>query len=435
MAAELPYQTWQRVTGKSWSEASKGGFTNGSAEANLALQSKLNSGWNPYAAPAPAPAPAAAPPPSVPDPGQGTTSFLNQFQQTVADALDPVKLRESAASLVSSLTPATPPPTPLNRQQLRQQYFEQNGITDLESQLNDLKAQEDEEIAAQRNRTQSEEGRTVATNVISGRVSEVQRQEAERLDVIGRAKTRITNELQTRYTIVQTMMEDANLDYQDAVKAYDDQWNRNMQVTQFVYQQAQQKIENAAKEADLALREQDSARANLNIYVDLITKGGLNLANASGDQKLLINRLELQAGLAPGTMESLSAAQNAFKIYSTVNRVDPNGNQYLDVIYVDGSGAMKVENKYLGKAAVSSSGTSAADKQAAADQKVKDNFFSALRDPGVLVASTASQEDDYRAQGKPFIRREELISRLSTQFGSQIPQQDISKAVYQYYLG
>lgn len=62
--AELVYQTWQRVTGKPWSAAAAGGFTNGTAQNNLALQARLNSGWNPYqaAAPAPAPAPAAAAP-------------------------------------------------------------------------------------------------------------------------------------------------------------------------------------------------------------------------------------------------------------------------------------------------------------------------------------------------------------------------------------
>lgn len=46
--AELPYQTWQRVTGKSWSEAKAGGFTSGTAQENLALQARLNAGWNPY---------------------------------------------------------------------------------------------------------------------------------------------------------------------------------------------------------------------------------------------------------------------------------------------------------------------------------------------------------------------------------------------------
>ena len=45
---ELPYQTFQRITGKPWSEAAKMGLNNGSSSANLALQKKLLSGYNPY---------------------------------------------------------------------------------------------------------------------------------------------------------------------------------------------------------------------------------------------------------------------------------------------------------------------------------------------------------------------------------------------------
>lgn len=63
--AETVAQTWQRITGKPWSEAAKAGLTDGSAAANLALQKKLNGGFNPYAQPATpaqaAPAPAASP--------------------------------------------------------------------------------------------------------------------------------------------------------------------------------------------------------------------------------------------------------------------------------------------------------------------------------------------------------------------------------------
>jgi len=61
--AELVHQTWSRVTGKPWQEAQKGGFTSGSAQANLALQKRLLGGWNPYQAPPPQ---QAQPQPSTP---------------------------------------------------------------------------------------------------------------------------------------------------------------------------------------------------------------------------------------------------------------------------------------------------------------------------------------------------------------------------------
>ena len=70
--AELVYQTWERITGRPWSDARKGGFTTGSYNDNIALQKKLFGGWNPYApkaAPKPAPKPKAAPKPAAPSPG------------------------------------------------------------------------------------------------------------------------------------------------------------------------------------------------------------------------------------------------------------------------------------------------------------------------------------------------------------------------------
>ncbi|KKN26351.1 hypothetical protein LCGC14_0875650 [marine sediment metagenome] len=58
--AELVYQTWERITGRPWSDAHAGGFTTGTYDENIALQKRLLGGWNPYAPkakPAPKPAP------------------------------------------------------------------------------------------------------------------------------------------------------------------------------------------------------------------------------------------------------------------------------------------------------------------------------------------------------------------------------------------
>ncbi|KKL53057.1 hypothetical protein LCGC14_2279230, partial [marine sediment metagenome] len=72
--AELVYQTWERITGKPWSAARKGGFTTGSYNDNIALQKKLLGGWNPYkpkAAPKPKPKPKAKPKPRAKAPSPG----------------------------------------------------------------------------------------------------------------------------------------------------------------------------------------------------------------------------------------------------------------------------------------------------------------------------------------------------------------------------
>jgi len=62
--AELVYQTWERITGRPWSDARAGGFTDGSYNANIDLQRRLLEGWDPFAPAAPAPAPSPSPAPT-----------------------------------------------------------------------------------------------------------------------------------------------------------------------------------------------------------------------------------------------------------------------------------------------------------------------------------------------------------------------------------
>lgn len=71
---ELVHQTWTRITGRPWSDARAGGFTDGTATANLALQQRLLGGWNPYDTAAPAAAPAAPVPATPLTPAPSLTS-------------------------------------------------------------------------------------------------------------------------------------------------------------------------------------------------------------------------------------------------------------------------------------------------------------------------------------------------------------------------
>ncbi len=77
--AELAYQTYERITGKPWATAKANGLTDGSASANLALQKKLLSGWNPYAQSAPQAA-ASAPAAPVANEDQKQRDYLNSAE-------------------------------------------------------------------------------------------------------------------------------------------------------------------------------------------------------------------------------------------------------------------------------------------------------------------------------------------------------------------
>jgi hypothetical protein len=128
--AELVHQTWSRVTGKPWSAAAAGGFTNGTAQANLALQSRLNSGWNPYAPAAPAPAPAPAPAAAAPAPNsydQAAATFAAQ------GATKDAELRTQEEALLAKRAGVTSSyETPLA---LMNRLSQENKIPELQAQL------------------------------------------------------------------------------------------------------------------------------------------------------------------------------------------------------------------------------------------------------------------------------------------------------------
>ena len=95
--AELVYQTWERITGRPWSDARKGGFTTGSYADNIALQKRLFGGWNPYA-PAPKPAPAPPPPPApAPAPTPAIPPELTELIKSLSVPVQPGLTAEQEA--------------------------------------------------------------------------------------------------------------------------------------------------------------------------------------------------------------------------------------------------------------------------------------------------------------------------------------------------
>ena len=303
--AELPYQTWQRVTGHPWSEA-KNYWKTGTAASNIALQAKLKTGWNPYKPAArTAPKPVVAPK-SLPE----VTAKLNQTQQDLYDVPEVETREEIGEQVREELLPEGEAPAPISLVETYGGLREEQGITGLEDQINSLTGQEEEIVARMRQRGFIEEGKPVPLNVIAGRVSEADRQERENLDFVQRQKSRAVNELQVRQQALAIIMDLTKQDYQFAVADYDRQFNQNLNVFEAVSGIRRDQM----NESQQALA---NARANLQVYVDLLQKGNLSLSNLTGARKLLLNKMEVQAGFPPGFMASIRPDPDANIITTT----------------------------------------------------------------------------------------------------------------------
>lgn len=203
------------------------------------------------------------------------------------------------------LTEGKAAPALLNLEQTFTELRADYGLADLESSLNSLKAQEQDIQAAFRTQRTDERGRPVAQNVIEGRIGEEERAAQERLDFIARQKSVIIDELNTKYSVIGQIMNFKQVDYQTAVDDYERTFNQNLQVYNLI-----------SSEAD---RQQTAARANLQIYANAITNGNMDYNSLSSDQKLMLNKLEMQSGLPVGFVSSLKLDPGANILFTSTN--------------------------------------------------------------------------------------------------------------------
>lgn len=300
---------------------------------------------------------------------QGYLDTLNQTLKDVKDNQNSFTSGKTDEEILSNIKqnviPQEAVPQAPNLVNLFTELRSDQGIQDLETKMTDLKAAEENVQAELRQYVDQEESKPVATNVIAGRVSEAVKQKQEELDFIQRQINRVNGELTTRYNLVSTIISLTSTDFQNAMATYETKFNQNMQIynafrseKQYEEEKVTRKVERAEDKAfDLAVqladwerednrRAEDAARSNLQIYTNLISEGGIDYASLTKDQKLAINKLEVQAGLPVGLVSQIQSPGDEVKSITT--RQDASGMKYADIIYQGTDGSIRVESKRLG---------------------------------------------------------------------------------------
>lgn len=326
------------------------------------------------------------------------SSQLSSYQQGIFSQANSPEIREQIAAQLEPQGMAKP--EPLNRVEMFERMRAEYGVTGLENTVNSLKAQIEEQVAIKRQRTQSAEAKPVAMGVIAGRVGEIERQEAERIDVLTRQLNTLNDQLNTSYNMIQTYMNYAGLDYQDAVNAYNTEYNKNLQIYKLV---------------DEELDEQTAqARANLQIYMNAIEKGNINYNSLPASQKSLITKLEVQSGLPAGFTSSLKATDAGGKVLSTTTR-EVGGQKYVDVVMQMPDGSMKVKSQALGAVSGGTGSAKVSTQQLASDMNAKlrqnagsdgkvspDTWNTQMRN---WISETGGTEDDFVKRFSSFVNK------------------------------
>lgn len=229
-----------------------------------------------------------------------------------------------------------------------QELQEKYKVEDLESDMNALKDEQRAIEAVQRERTAAAREKRVAQGVIAGRVSTIERQEAERLDANLRQQAYISDQLNTKYNTINTIMSLEQQDYTNAVQSYNDRFGQTFDTLTMARGLRSDQLSEDE-------REETKAQANLQIMYNSITSGAADYASLDAATRATITKLEVQSGMPVGFVEALAAKAGDAEIISSASRED-NGESYTDIVLRNADGSFTVETLYRGRSLNESSG-------------------------------------------------------------------------------
>lgn len=257
---------------------------------------------------------------------------LNDYQTELFNSIDSPGTRvqtpaEIAADLKSSgLLPSGEAPTPPNLVQTYQDLATARGVDVIQASITEFKAQQDAIAAQLRTNKIAEKGKPVAQNVIQGRLNEQEIQAQEQYDFVSRQLSRKQDELNSALSNIQMIMQFTQQDYSNAAESYSRQFDQAISTINLVrgIQQDQK---------DEVQRATDNARANLQVMYNSIVNGNLSVQNLDPTSLAQLNKLEVQAGLPVGLIQSLQVDAKANIIFTNTD----NGVTQVGVRNPDGT--------------------------------------------------------------------------------------------------
>jgi len=177
------------------------------------------------------------------------TPYLNNFQKNLA-SIPPVRV--PTVQDLTSVLPKTPAPVPVSALDTFNKMRAEQGVSDLETAVNDLTAQEDQLNAQFRVDTTAEKGKPVALNVIAGRIGEQEQLYRENLDFVQRQKSRKIDQLKTSYSLIDTIINLQQTDFNNAKSIYDSEYNKAFQMIDLIQSNFKLQYDVASEERKFA---------------------------------------------------------------------------------------------------------------------------------------------------------------------------------------
>lgn len=263
----------------------------------------------------------ASPVASVPEAFNDVNSvndFLNNPDfnlDSITESISPTGGRPEAESTASKFT----------------EFRNEQGLEDLEESANSLNSQLSQIEENRRLRVEGAEGKSVASNVMDGRVSEIEKQENTRSNQIRLELQAVTGQINTKNGLVSQLMQFTQQDYQNSVQQYDSEFQQNLALVSAASSIRSQAMQELSFEEEIKQKQQNNSRANLQTYYNLVQDGQLDPSQLSSQQSFQISQLEAQAGLPVGTFD-LIQGQNQDKEWKGTATYSRDGKEVTAAI-------------------------------------------------------------------------------------------------------
>ncbi len=272
------------------------------------------------------------------------------------------------------------------------------GITAVESQINNLSTQIRDTEASLRQGLYDVEGQLAPMELIGTRQRELTRQGQEQLDSLNRRKATLVDEYNTKVDLVSNIMKFKMTDYDNAVSEYNTKFNQAITM-QNLLSSEEDKV-NAEVNA-----QRDDARANVTLITNMIKDSKKTFSELDPTMQLELKKQELKAGLPTGIVEYYLSAKPDTELLTHVNSQDAAGNDITTFIYKGADGKPgAVDIVYTGGVAKAT----ATEKPKTTIQMGDEDFVKMIQ--GQLNAMSAYTSGKLKIEGD--LLKSQLIEKL-----------------------
>jgi hypothetical protein len=215
------------------------------------------------------------------------------------------------------------------------------GVGELETSLNTVDSQIAKLDADYKSLMPEEENRLVSVGQIRRRQSTLDLQYQRQKNDLLAEKNSITNELNMKYGVINSMVSLAGQDIKNASDAYNTQFNQAVSMINLV-----KGIEQDAKTEEE--RKTDNARANIQIMSNLLQSGNISYGDLPMSSLIDIKNMEIQAGLPVGFTSYVRETVKDPIVSTLTAYNDPSGHRIQPIMTKNADGSVQIQNIDIG---------------------------------------------------------------------------------------